>query len=129
MQMYDVARKQRFSRLERSIDDEPSRTFQLRRFEGIPQYTGVLHAVSSFSQRDEDDITVVRRRSPPPPSGCRYSLTFLLTLSVVFVVMCMQFTHGIPTRFVSRVLQEADKRTNERVDERCPVCTCVTNST
>lgn len=79
-------RKQRISRLERNLVEERSHTFQLRRFEGIPQYTGVLHPVSSCLQRDEDDITVARRRSPPPASGCRYSPLPYATYVVVRVI-------------------------------------------
>lgn len=129
-EMYDVVRKQRISRLERGLGEEPSRTFQLRRFEGIPQYTGVLQPLSSFSQRDEDDITVTRRRSPSPPQGCRYSLMFLVIAMIVFVVICIQFTHDIPTRLTSRLLQQTEQSVVVSTDKGCPVCpVCTTNST
>lgn len=128
--MYDVVRKQRLSQLERSLGEGPSRTFTLRKFEGIPQYTGVLQPVSSCSQRDEDDLTVTRRRSPTPPSGCRYSLWLLVVGMVLFVVMCMQFTYDMPTRFARRVMQRTEERVEERAGLGCPVCpVCPTNST
>ena len=139
--MYDVVHKQRISRLDRSLTEESSRTFQLRRFEGIPHYTGVLQPVGSCLQRDEDDTTVTRRRSTPPPQRCRYSLMCLVVAVTVFVVICVQFTYDMPIlrpfpRLTSRMLQETERNADVSGDRRglpgeaCPVCpVCAKNST
>lgn len=118
--MYDAVRTQRFARLERGLGDESSRTFTLRKFEGIPQYTGELRPMGLCSRRDSDDLAVMHRRSPTPSSGCRYVRLLLLVTTVVLGLVCTQFVFNVPTRLVGRSLGQS---------ERCPVCTCGTNST
>ena len=105
-----------------------SRTFQLRRFEGVPSYTGSLTPVSSFSQRDEDDLTATRRRglpAMPPASSCHYGWFFLLVLAGGLLFMCMQFTIDMGT--VRGVLPDRLVGRSLRLEgTECPVCVCNT---
>jgi len=127
--MYNTVRQQRVQRVERAIEDSVSsaRTFQLRRFEGVPSYNGSLIPVSSFSRRDEDDLTVAQRRPPPASSAssCHYAWILILILSVGLLVICMQYTVDmgrvravLPDRFARRVLR------SENSSRECPVCVC-----
>lgn len=132
--MYNTMRQQRMHRVERTMERTmegsvgSGRTFQLRRFEGVPSYTGSLTPVSSFSQRDEDDLTTARRRALPaalPASSCHYGWFFLLVIAGGLLIMCMQFT--IDMGAVRGVLSDRlGSRSLRSEHTECPVCVCNT---
>jgi len=126
MIMHNTIRKERVGRAERLFQPIPSQTFTLRKLEGIPIYNGSLTPVSSFSERDHDDITTKGRRTPSPPSSCGSRVFFMIVLVGMITIVCMQVSLESPTRLVRRVL-ERSQGSEQKLEERgfeCPVCTC-----
>lgn len=120
--MNDMIRTQRFVRLDRALEEGRPRTFNLRKFEGIPTYTGVLQPVSSFSHRDHDDVTSFQRRTPSPASAYRY-LWVVALMGVVLLTMGVQSTFGLPTLPIIRTIPSQFVR-QLSAQPTCPVCTC-----
>jgi hypothetical protein len=123
MIMHNTIRKERVGRAERLFQPIPSQTFTLRKLEGIPVYNGSLTPVSSFSERDHDDITTKGRRTPNPPSSCGYRLFFTIVLLGVLTIVGMQVSLESPSRLVRRVL-ERSREDGLKGEFECPVCNC-----
>ena len=126
--MHNTIRKERLERAERLFQPIPSQTFTFRKLEGIPIYNGSLTPVSSFSERDHDDITTKGRRTPSPPSSCGSRVFFMIVLVGMVTIVCMQVSVSLesPTRLVRRVLEQSQgsERKLEEGGFECPVCKC-----